>query len=483
MIRYSAVGYVLGQFLMVLGATMLVPLLFTFFGPSGDLRAMGLALALTITVGIALFWCCRRPATELSLREGLLLVCLVWMSVGIFGALPFAFSPHFPTFTDAVYEAVSGFTTTGATILPDVEVLPSDIQFWRHFSHWLGGMGIVLLGVAILPLLGLGGMHLYRAEFSGAKSEKLRPRITETAISLWKIYFSLTAAETVALKLAGMTWYEAVCHSMSTLGTGGFSTRTASVAAFQSPVIEYIIIVFMALAGTNFTCHYRLWVERRPSGFFGDVELRAWVAAIFACTFAIMLSRLAQQAQPWERAFRDSLFQVTSIIATCGFATADFDKWLPFPQLLLVALMFCGGCTGSTSGGFKVARALLLWRVVGREFLRMVEKRAVVAVRLGGRAIPETSIQSLLNLVYLALIVNFVSCLLLTATGVEPLTSMSAVAANMFGVGPGLREVGPAGNYSKLPALAKWVLVGDMIAGRLEFYTLLVIFTPSFWKK
>ncbi|MBL8179030.1 MAG: hypothetical protein JNK48_30425 [Bryobacterales bacterium] len=483
MIRFSAVGYVLGQFLLVLAATMLAPLPFTFFGASGDARAMGLSIACTVGAGLALFAACRRPTTELTLREGLLLVCVVWFCVSLFGGLPFVFSPHFPTFTDAMYESVSGFTTTGASILPEVEVLPSDIQFWRHFSHWLGGMGIVLLGVAILPLLGLGGMHLYRAEFSGAKSEKLKPRITEAAMSLWRIYFALTAAQTVALKVAGMTWYEAVCHSMSTLGTGGFSTRTASVAGFNNPAVEYIIILFMILAGTNFTCHYRLWVERRPGGFFGDVELRAWVAIILLCSLAITWSRLTQQPQPLERAFRDSLFQVTSMIATCGFATADFDKWLPFPQLLLIAVMFCGGCTGSTSGGFKVARVLLLFKVVGREFLRMIERRAVVAIRLGGKTIPEPAIQNLLNLIYLALIVNFASSLLLTATGVDPLSSITAVAANMFGVGPGLREVGPAANYSKLPALAKWVLMGDMLAGRLEFYTLLVILTPSFWRK
>ncbi len=483
MIRFSAVGYVLGQFLLVLAATMLVPLPFTFFGSTGDPRAMALSIGLTVAAGLALFLVCRRSATELTLREGLLLVCSVWLCVSFFGALPFYFHAPFQSYTDAFFESASGFTTTGATILSDVEVLSSDVQFWRHFSHWLGGMGIVLLGVAILPLLGLGGMHLYRAEFSGAKSDKLKPRITETALSLWKIYFAMTTAECLALRWAGMTWYEAVCHSFSTMGTGGFSTRTASIGGFQNPLIEYIIIFFMLLAGINFTRHYRLFAERRPDQFFGDLEIRSYAAIALGASIVIAWFLIRQQPQGLEQAFRTALFQVSSILTTTGFATADFERWLPLPQLMLLALMFCGGCTGSTSGGLKVSRIVLLLKVVLREFQRMVERRAVIAVRLGGQAVPENAIASLLNLVYLAFLVNFVSCLLLAATGVDVLTSISAVAAAMFSIGPGLGEVGPAEHYGNLPALAKWVLSGCMLAGRLEFYTALAILSPSFWRK
>jgi len=482
-IHFRSIGYVLAQFLAVFALTMAAPLLYGW--SVGDTETAPLLYSMLITggTGLGLLLRISKPEKELSQREGLLLVVGTWTAVSLFGSLPFVFSPDFPTFTDAFFESASGFTTTGATILPDVEVLPPGIQFWRCFSHWLGGMGIVLLGVAVLPLVGHGGMHLYRAEFSGATSEKLKPRITETALSLWKIYFSLTVALYFALRWAGMSVFDAVCHTFSTLGTGGFSTRTASVAAFQSPLIEYILIVFMTLAGISFIQHHILWIQRKPMRFLGDVETRSYLLLTLAASLVIMLVLVLQHAYGVEEAFRAAAFQVSAIITTTGFATDDFELWAPLPQLLLLALMFVGGCTGSTAGGLKTSRILLLARVVDREFKRMVERRGVFAVRLGGQVIPETTVQSLLNLIYLAFVVNFVSCLLLAALGVDVLTSISAVAASMFNIGPGLGEVGPSDNYGGLPAAAKWVLAGDMIAGRLEFYTVIVILTPAFWRK
>jgi trk system potassium uptake protein TrkH len=362
-------------------------------------------------------------------------------------------------------------------------VLPQNLQFWRCFSHWLGGMGIVLLGIAILPLVGIGGMPLYRAEFSGAKSEKLKPRITETALALWRIYFALTLAEYLALRWAKMSPFDAVCHTFSTLGTGGFSTRTASIAAFDSTTVESIIIIFMLLAGMNFTLHYRLWMERRPKSFFADIELRFYLLIVFVASGAILLSLILQDQISLPTALRGSLFQVCSIMTTTGFVTADFELWSPLPQLILLALMFIGGCTGSTAGGMKASRILLLLKVVGREFKRMVERRGVFTVRLGSQSIPEHTIQSLLNLVYVAFLANFVSCLLLAVSGVDVLTSISAVAACIFNIGPGLGHVGPSEHYGHLPALAKWVLSMCMLAGRLEFYTVLIIFVPAFWRR
>ena len=426
---------------------------------------------------------CKRPDKELTQREGLLLVVCTWVVICLFGALPFAFSGEFPTVTDAIFESVSGFTTTGATILSNVEVLSPGVQFWRCFTHWLGGLGIVLLGVAVLPLLGHGGMVLYRAEFSGAKSEKLKPRITETALALWRIYFVMTALLYLLLRWAGMNNFDALCHTFSTLGTGGFSNRAASVAAFESPLIHYIVIVFMLLAGISFIQHYRFFVELNPRRVLRDVEIRGYLALSLAAALVIAAVLFLQQGYELEPAFRHALFQVSAIITTTGFATDDFEAWLPLPQLLLLAIMFVGGCTGSTAGGLKVSRILLLVQVVDREFKRMVERRGVFAVRLGGSVVPENTIQSLLNLVYLAFVVNFVSCLLLAAMGVDVLTSIAAVAASMFNIGPGLGEVGPLDNYGHLPTLAKWVLCGDMIAGRLEFYTVMVILTPAFWRR
>ncbi|MBI1355349.1 MAG: TrkH family potassium uptake protein [Acidobacteria bacterium] len=483
MIQLRSIAYVLGQFLVVFAATMLVPLLYGYLAGDDQLGPLLYPMLITGACGGALLLAVRKPERELSQREGLLLVVSIWAAVSFFGALPFVFSPDFPTWTDAIFESVSGFTTTGATILSDVEVLTPAVQFWRCFTHWLGGMGIVLLGVAILPLVGHGGMQLYRAEFSGATSEKLKPRITETAMALWRIYFALSAALYILLRMAGMTNFESLCHTFSTLGTGGFSTKTASVAGFESPLIEYILIVFMILAGMSFIQQYRIWIERRPARVVRDIEIRFYLALILISTLVITAVLVGEQAYDFEPGFRSALFQVSSIITTTGFVTDNFELWQPLPQLLLLALMFAGGCTGSTSGGLKVSRIVLLARVVDREFKRMVERRGVFAVRLGGEVIPEPAVQSLLNLIYLAFVVNFVSCLALAALGVDVLTSIAAVAASMFNVGPGLGTVGPIDNFGHLPALAKWVLCGCMIAGRLEFYTVIVILTPAFWRK
>lgn len=484
MIRLRGVLHIIGLFLLVLGTAMLVPLAGGLLLAPEGLRSLALGASITIASGALLFVCFRRPPSELNVREAAVLVSTVWLTIGFFGGLPFWLSPYFPSLTDAYFEAASGFTTTGATVLNNVEVLPPALQFWRHFSHWLGGMGIVLLGLAVLPLLGTGGLALYRAEFSGAKSEKLKPRIAETALALWRIYFALTFAHYVALRLAGMTPFDAACHSFSTLGTGGFSTRTASAGAFQSPAIEWILIAFMALAGLNFALQYRLWIERQPRRFFSDAEVRAYLAILIAATAAItpFLLRDSHYHSLGE-AVRAAAFQVTSILTTTGYATADFERWAPAPQFLLLGLMFIGGCTGSTSGGLKVARILLLGRVVGREFKRMVERRGVFAIRLGRDVIPENAIQSLLNLVYLTFLFNGVAIFIVSATGVDVYTALSAVTACMFSVGPGLGNVGPAEHYGHLPALAKWTLSICMIAGRLEFYTLLVLFTPAFWRK
>lgn len=483
MIRISALGHALGMILLALAASMLVPIVWGAIEGGGGLRPLLVAAACTAATGGALAAFLRRPDREIQPREAALLVVVCWVVVSLFGALPFYMTPDFPTFTDAYFESVSGFTTTGATVLADVEALARPVQFWRCFTHWLGGMGIVLLAVAILPLVGHGGMHLYRAEFSGARSEKLRPRIAETAIALWKIYVALTVVQYAALRWAGLDRFESACHAFSTLGTGGFSTRTASVAAFANPTVEWVIIVFMLLAGMSFIQHFRLFVERRPRQVAADYEIRLYLAIASAAVATIAAYLYFGSGYAGERAIRASAFQVVSILTTTGFATEDFELWLPLPQVLLLALMFVGGCTGSTSGGLKVSRIALLARVVDREFRRMVERRGVFAVRLGNRIVPEETVQSLLNLVYLAFVVNFGGVLILAAFGVDVMTSISAVAACMFNVGPGLGAVGPTEHYAHLPGAVKWTLVGCMIAGRLEFYTVLVLLTPAFWRR
>jgi len=482
-IRFPAVGFALGQLLLALAASMLFPIAWGLAAGSDGLRPLVLGLAATAACGAALRTLLPKPDKDLAQREALLVVVLAWFAVSGFGALPFLWSPYFSSFTDAFFESASGFTTTGATILTDVEVLPAPLQLWRCFTHWLGGMGIVLLGLAILPLVGHGGMALYRAEFSGAKSEKLKPRIAETAVSLWKLYVAFTVAQYLALRLAGMTALEAACHSFSTLGTGGFSTRNASVGGFASPAVEWVIVFFMMLAGVSFVQHYRLFVERRPLAFVRDFEVRGYLVIAAGAVALVVPTLLWHSEYETERAVRAAAFQVASIFTTTGFVTENYELWYPLPHAILLGLMFVGGCTGSTAGGVKVARVVLLARVVGREFRRMVERHGVFAVRLGGRPVPEATIQSLLSLIYLSLVVLALSALALAALGVDLLTSVTATVACMFNIGPGFGTVGPAETYAHLPALAKWILTVCMIAGRLEFYTLLVILTPDFWRK
>ena len=478
------VGWLLGLFITALAAVMLVPLGYGILTGGGGLRALALSVVITGAAGgLLMALSHRRPAREIKQREGILAVVLIWACICFFGCLPFYFSPWFPNLTDAFFESASGFTTTGATVLDQVEILSRPIQLWRCFSHWLGGMGIVLLGLAILPLVGQGGMYLYRAEFSGAKSQRLMPRVLETTKALWKIYILLTLLEILALRLAGMNGFEAVCQSFSTLGTGGFSTRTESIAGFDSPLIEYIIIVFMLLSGMSFILHYRLWIERQPRSLWSDYELRGYLLLLLGATAIIASVLFWKNHMGGEQAFRAALFQVTSILTTTGFVTDDYAAWYPLCQLTLFMLMFVGGCTGSTAGGIKVARVLFLSRVVDREFRRMSEPQGVFTIRLGGETTPESAVNGLLNLVYLSWLVIFFAWLLLTALGVDLLTSLSAVVACVFNVGPGLGGVGPLHTYEQLPDMAKWILSLCMIAGRLEFYTLLVILTRPFWQR
>jgi len=481
-IRWRHILQISGFFVLALAASLGMVTLFALF--SDDAGFDSLALATLIAVGLGGFLCLafRCPPRKISNREGILLVIITWVAAGLVGALPFYFSAHFGTFTDAFFESISGFTTTGATILEDIEALPRSLLLWRSLTHWIGGMGIILLGIAILPLIGTGGMELYRAEFSGARSERLTPRIAETALALWKLYFFFSLAEFLVLWGVGMDAFEAICHAFSTMATGGFSTRNGSIEAFDSPIIEYVIIFFMLVAGINFTQHYRLLMERRPRAFFADYELQFYFGLLAAATAAITFT-LSWSSPDFFEASRVALFQVVSIMTTTGFSSANFELWSPFAQLLLLALMFVGGCTGSTAGGMKVARIFLLFRVVAREFRRIVERRGIFAIRFNREAVSENTVQSLLNLVYLAFLINFAACMALTALGVDVFTAISAVAASMFNIGPGLGRVGPSETYGHLPHLAKWVLSFCMLAGRLEYYTLLVLFTGAFWRK
>jgi trk system potassium uptake protein TrkH len=484
LIDYRSIGWGLGGFMAALGGAMLVPLAYAAIRHQPDTGAFLWGAGITLATAMFLLAIgYRRPRRELRPREAILLVVLAWVGTCVFGGLPLWFTPAYASFTDAVFESTSGFTTTGATVIADVEILSRPVHLWRCFSHWLGGMGIILLGLAVLPLLGQGGNVLYRAEFSGSSSERLRPRVLETARSLWRIYVLLTLLELLSLVAAGMDGFEALCHAFSTLGTGGFSTRSASIAGFDSPLIEYIVILFMLLGGISFVQHYRLFVDREPGAVLGDYEVRGYVAITVVATLVIGASLFAAGGGQPEPVMRAAMFQVVSILTTTGFATADYETWQPLAQLVLVVLMFIGGCTGSTAGGLKVARVRLLVQLVRREFRRVTEPLGVFRIRAGSTVVPDHAICGLLNLVVLALLLTLAAGFVLTATGVDLVTALSAVVACQFNVGPGLGSVGPTGNYGGLVDVAKWTLTLCMIAGRLEFYTFLVVMTSVFWRR
>ena len=483
MLRFDSIGHVIGQFLLFLALAMTIPILYGLLSSSGPLLPLLISLFICAAAGGLLTVLLPRPARELRSREALLLVTVTWVFVTLFGSLPLYFSPEFPSFADAFFEAASGFSASGATVLGDVEQLGKPVLFWRCLTHWFGGMGIILLGVAVLPILGHGGASLYRAEFSGSTSEKLKPRVTQTALALWKVYLGLSIASYLALRWAGMNNFDALCHTFSVMGTGGFSSRSASVAGFQNPAVEYTIIVFMFLGGVSMILHYRLWLEHRPLAVLANAQLRAYAGILLIAGIVATVLLRFHNGYAWEPAVRAGFFQVTSITTTSGLVTDDFELWHPLGQMLLLGLMFVGGCTGSTSGGLKVARLMLLTKVIYRELKRMVERHGVFAVRLGERVIPESTIQSLLNLVYIAATVIVSASLLLASMGVDPLTSLTASIAAVFNIGPAFGGVGPVENYGCMPAGAKWVLSFCMIAGRLELYSALVLLTPGFWRK
>ncbi|UCF19855.1 MAG: TrkH family potassium uptake protein [Gemmatimonadota bacterium] len=439
------------------------------------------AAAVAIVFGLAANRLTARPK-DLSIRESYLIVTLAWLGAAVFGALPFWFS-GLASPVDAFFESISGFTTTGASIFPDPSSLPRGIQFWRDFSQWLGGMGIIVLVVAVLPFLGVGGMQLFRAEVPGPTPDRLQPRISQTASILWRVYVGLTAAQVILYLIGGLDLFDAVTHAFGTMPTGGFSPRTESIGAFSSPYIQYVTILFMYLAGVNFTLHYRT-LRGKPLSAFADEEWRFYTLLLGAATVIILGAHLlAGTFDSLEEAFRSSAFQVVSIGTTTGFATADYVLWPAATQVLLVFLMFVGGMAGSTGGGIKTLR---LWAALKQgmaELRKHLHPRAVIITHVGGKAVPEGVILNILAFMLLFVASFIAGALLLTIMGVDLVTAAGASAASIGNVGPGLAAVGPAANYAWMPALGKLVLSLLMLLGRLEIYTVLLLFHPEFWRR
>lgn len=476
---------VLGGILMLFSAAMLVPLGFAFFGGDAALYAYDKAILTTFVVGLAMLLACRRFKRELQPRDGFLLVSLVWAVLPAFGALPLMFHLEELSFTDAYFEAVSGLTTTGATVLTGLDSLPTSINVWRCFMVLIGGMGILVLAVAILPMLGVGGSQLFKAETPGPmKDQKLTPRIAETARGLWTVYFSIALACFVAFGAAGMTWTDAFMHMCSTMGLGGFSSHDASFGFFDSPAIEAVTVVFMSIAGVNFALYFVAWKRRSLIGVWRDMEARSFAFVLLASVFGIAAFLTVHGVYAsFAEALRHAAFNVVSVATTTGFATVDYALW---PAFAPVAMMFLCGfatCAGSTGGGIKMIRALLLVKGARREFRRIVHPRAVVPVTLGNAIVEANVLQSVLAFMLIYGAATFGATMLLLFSGLDMLTAFTAVLACLSNTGPGLGQVGPAGNYQGLSDFQTWVCTATMLLGRLELFSILVLFTRSFWTK
>ena len=480
--RWAIAWHVTGLILLCVGLCMIVPLACGWYYGDSSVAPLFLSLCLTVLAGLFLMFFFRRPGPmSIKHREGMVIVSLGWAACGFFGALPFALG-GFPSFTDAFFESVSGFTTTGASILTNIEALPKGLLMWRSLTHWLGGMGIIVMTIAILPFLGVGGMQLYKAEVPGPVADKLQPRIKDTAMSLWKVYVLFTALEVVLLWVGGMDVFESVCHAFGTMATGGFSTRNASIAAYDSAYIDYVISFFMLLAGLNFALHFQVF-RGRPLVLWRDPEFRFFGIFVTVLTVVVVFATHGSTYESWSDAARFGIFQVASIITTTGYATADYELWLPLAQGVLLLCMFVGGCAGSTAGGIKCMRVMLLFKQAYRELFRMVHPRAVRPLKFGPKLVRDEVLTSIWGFFVLFIVLFVLSSLLLAALGVDVMTSFAAVVACIGNVGPGLGNVGPTDNYAQIPVLGKWVLTFCMLLGRLEIYTILVLFVPEFWRK
>jgi trk system potassium uptake protein TrkH len=478
-LNLNTVRYILGTLLIVLGIAMVPSLGWSIYYGDSDIDAFLFSIAVALVIGLLL----RVKAflrKDLGLREGFLIVTLGWILAGIFGALPFVLHGAVDTFIDGFFEAVSGFTTTGATVINNVEALPHGILFWRSFTHWLGGMGIIVLFLAILPGVGAGGFHMFRAEVPGPSVSKLSSRITHTAKTLWYIYLGLTVLQTVLLMFAGFDLFDSLTHTFGTVATGGFSTKALSVGAFNNPAAEIIILIFMALSGINFSLYYYL-LRKQWDRVYYDEELKFYLGVIIVTTLLIAWN-IRDFIPSKADLLRTSAFQVVSIMTTTGYATANFDIWPAFSKMLLLLLMFFGGCAGSTGGAIKQIRVLILSKYCGRELVHTLHPKAVVPIKVGGKPVPDDVLRNILafSFIYIALFV--LSSLFIAMLGQDMITSVSSVAATLGNIGPGLGSVGPESTFSEIPQIGKLVLSFLMLMGRLELFTVILCFTPGFWR-
>lgn len=442
------------------------------------LKPAGLTLLLALPLGLL-----TRTRRELSRRDGLGIVAFGWLIAGMIGGLPYLFAGLVPDFASAAFESISGMTTTGASVLSNLETVPRGLLLWRALTQYIGGMGVLILVVAILPFAGAGGMQLFRAEMPGPSKDRIEPRVASTAKCLWGVYIGLTILLALLLRVSGMNTFDAICHALATMATGGFSTRSASIAAWNSPLLEGILIVFMLLAGINFSLHYRLlrgetlvwWKDRESRGFL----------LIFAGSTLLTAGLVvhAQAADGWGSALRQTTFTCSSIMTSTGFTTADYEQWPSLAKGILVVLMLVGGCAGSTAGGIKLGRIMVLAKAVLREIRLFMQPQAVLPIRMGRKSLEDPLLLSIFAFLVLFMLILLAGVLAMLPFTPDVTTAISSVITSMGNVGPGFSAVGPTSNFAALPAIGKTILALLMLAGRLELYTLLAILVPAFWRK
>lgn len=483
--RTLSVIRALGLMLMVFSAAYTMPLAASLIYDDGTLIDFLLAMAWTSAIGFLMWLLTRRYKGELSIRHGYLLVVTMWTAMPAFATLPLLLVIKGLSFTDAYFETMSGLTTTGATVLTGLDDLPPAINIWRHELNWLGGMGIIVLAVAILPLLGIGGRQLFKAETPGPmKDATLTPRITETARNLWLVYLGITIACILSLKVAGMNWLDAICHAFAAMGLGGFSTHDASIGYFNSPAIEFVLIVFMLLAAMNFATHFLVWREKSLKLYLRDAEAVATVSLILASCLGIALFLWWQGTYPsfWT-ALRHASFNVVSIATDCGFDSVDFNQWPIFAPMWMLFLSCIAVSSGSTGGGIKMVRTLILFKQAGREFLKLLHPAAINPMKIGGSVVPNNIVFAVLGFIFLYFMTVVTLTFALLISGLDFISAFSAIIACINNAGPGLGVVGPASNFGVLSDFQTWVCTVAMLVGRLEIFTVLILFTPHFWRR
>jgi len=504
--NWKSIIHILGLLLGLNGLFMFLGIPFSLYYGEGDFIALLASGSITLGVGAAAYFLTKKDRPVIKKRDGYLIVTLGWIMMSLSGALPYILSGVIPDFASAFFETVSGYTTTGASVLTDIEAAPKGILFWRSVTHWIGGMGIIVLTIAILPILGIGGMQLFAAESPGPSTDKLHPRIQETAKALWLIYVGMTIVETILLVFGGMTFFDAVCHSFATVSTGGFSTQNASVAGYDSPYIQYVITIFMFLSGVNFTLTY-FGLQGKLKHVWRNEEFKTYFGLILIATLISAATICFNQGSFTEKAIRDSLFQVVAVVTTTGFVTADFTTWSPFVSFMFFLLFFTGGSAGSTSGGVKLVRHLIIFKNSFIEFKRLVHPNAIIPVRFNGKSVSTQIVYNILAffIIFLGVFVigSFVMAYILQdvpmmstdgmpidqlASGESEMmyrltTAMGASASCVGNIGPGLAGVGPLQNYAWIPASGKIFLSFEMLIGRLELFTVLILFSPYFWRR